>query len=151
MKTHYSWVARGVLTCSVAVTAVIALADPTSQHRRAIEGGDPFLSVSAAASMILLLMACFVSFADLICNDALARRMKPVYVLHRWRHVVFMFMSISQVALAWMMIHSSQIVEFALLRYTVDGAWTAVVAICGVRDHYYQRLHSCCQLQRSAP
>jgi hypothetical protein len=149
MKTHYSWMIRSYLSCSVAATAVIALVDPTSQHRLAIEGGDPILSYGAVIAMVGLLLVAALSLIDVVINDLLPERFS-IGVTHRYRHILFMLMSISQAALAWMMIHGLPEPEWALLRYAVDGIAAAGVAVWGVRDHYFRRVDAYCVREGSA-
>ncbi len=139
MQTHYSWMTRLYLSASVVVTAVIALADPTSQHRQAIEGGNAFITGGGIASMVGLLLVALAGIADVVINDLLPSRFS-ITCTHRHRHVLFMLMAIGQASMMWMLVHGAGEVEWVLARYVVDALAGVAIATWGVRDHYFKRV-----------
>lgn len=141
MQTHYSWMTRLYVSCSVAVTASIAILDPGSQHRAAFEGNASFLTFAAIVGMVFLLLIAVAGIADVVINDFLPERY-TIGCTHKHRHVVFMLMAGGQVALMWMVSRAGEPGDFppVLARYALDAAAAVAVAVWGVRDHYFRRV-----------
>lgn len=129
MMTHASAVLRAYVSCHVLKTAFVAAADPTSQHAFAMQEDG----VGGALAIGLMAAFALAGLVDVVINDWLPDRYS-IRCTHRHRHVVFMLIAISQVALVLALARADEL-KPSVSTYMLDAAFAVLIAVQGVFDH----------------
>lgn len=134
MLHHVSWVIRLYVTGTVANTLMIAVADPSSQHNKALGMADPWGLFAVALMAVIVL----IGFVDLFVNDLLPKHIHIAWT-HRFRHLAFCGLAGCQLGLMYGS-YENQGIEPVMSKYIWDALFCCIIAGYGVYQHW-QKAH----------